>query len=269
MSRPFDLQGAAAIVTGGGSGIGRAAAVSFAQRGARLVIGDLRSDRAAEVAAGIVAGGGGAVAVGADVANEADLEALRDACLSAFGRVDVVMNNVGVIAMGAPESLPDEAWQRTFDINVMSIARSNRVFLPLLIEQGFGHVVNTASASGLLAYGFDRLPYVASKHAVVGITEALALYLAPKGIGVTCLCPSGVMTNIVENISVYGESGSTPRAPQHAISEAEAVGELVADAVTTGRFLVTTSPELDAELIERAADLDVYLQARIAELSAG
>ena len=101
------------------------------------------------------------------------------------------MNNVGVLAMGPPESLPDEAWRRVLEVNLMSVARSNRVFLPLLIEQGRGHVVNTASASGLLAYGFDRLPYVASKHAVVGITEALALYLAPKGIGVTCLCPSG------------------------------------------------------------------------------
>ena len=65
--------------------------------------------------------------------------------------------------------------------------------------------MNTASASGLLAYGFDRLPYVASKHAVVGLSEALALYLAPKGIGVTCVCPSGVITNILEQITVYGE----------------------------------------------------------------
>ena len=168
--------------------------------------------------------GGSAIALGADVSKEADLQALRDACLSAFGRVDVVMNNVGVLAMGPPETLPDAAWQRAFDVNVMSIARSNRVFLPLLIAQGRGHVVNTASASGLLAYGFDRLPYVASKHAVVGITEALALYLAPKGIGVTCLCPSGVTTNIADDITVHGQSSITPRAPDHAISEAGAGG---------------------------------------------
>jgi NAD(P)-dependent dehydrogenase (short-subunit alcohol dehydrogenase family) len=265
MTRPFDLQGAAAVVTGGGSGIGRATALSFARRGAGVVIGDLREERAQEAAAEVVEAGGRAVAVGADV-SEAGLVALRDACLSAFGRVDVIMNNVGVIAMGPPESLPDEAWQRVLEVNVMSIARSNRVFLPLLIEQGRGHVVNTASASGLLAYGFDRLPYVASKHAVVGITEALALYLAPKGIGVTCLCPSGVMTNIVDDISMHGQTAATPRAPQHAISEPARVGELVADAVTAGRFLVTTAPELNAELVERAADLDGYLQARIAEL---
>lgn len=266
MTRPFDLQGAAAVITGAGSGIGRATAVSFARRGAQVVIGDLREERAREAAAEIADAGGSAIAVGLDVSSEAALEGLRDACLGAFGRVDVVMNNVGVLAMGPPESLPDEAWQRAFDVNVMSIARSNRVFLPLLIKQGRGHVVNTASASGLLAYGFDRLPYVASKHAVVGITEALALYLAPKGIGVTCLCPSGVMTNILDDVSVHGEIAATPRAPQHAISDAARVGELVADAVTAGRFLVTTAPELAAELVDRAADLDGYLQARIAEL---
>ena len=140
------------------------------------------------------------------------------------------MNNVGVLAMGPPESLPLEAWQRVLDLNLLSIARSNLVFLPHLIEQGRGHVVNTSSASGLLAYGFDRLPYVASKHAVVGLSEALALYLAPKGIGVTCLCPSGVITNILEQITVYGEPTS-PRAPQHPLVEPDEVGELVADAV--------------------------------------
>lgn len=266
MTHPFDLAGAAAVITGGGSGIGRATALSFARRGAKIVVGDLREERAKEVAAQIEAAGGAAIAVAADVSREADLEALRDSCLAAFGRVDVVMNNVGILAMGPPESLPDEAWQRVLEVNVMSIARSNRVFLPRLMDQGRGHVVNTASASGLLAYGFDRLPYVASKHAIVGITEALALYLAPKGIGVTCLCPSGVITNLMDDFALYGKTSATPRAPKHAIVEAQDVGELVAEGVTAGRFLVTTAPEIRDELIERATDLDAYLQARITEL---
>jgi NAD(P)-dependent dehydrogenase (short-subunit alcohol dehydrogenase family) len=266
MSRPFDLVGAAAIVTGGGSGIGRATALSFARRGARIVVADLRGDRAKQVATEIEAAGGAAIAVTTDVAKESDLVALREACLGEYGRVDVIMNNVGVVVMGAPESLPDEAWQRALDVNLLSIARSNRVFLPLLIEQGRGHVINTGSASGLLAYGFDRLPYVASKHAVVGITEALALYLAPKGIGVTCLCPSGVLTNILDDLTVHGETSVSPRAPQHSLSDPIDVGESVAEAVTAGRFLVTTAPEISGELVERATDLDAYLQARIAEL---
>jgi NAD(P)-dependent dehydrogenase (short-subunit alcohol dehydrogenase family) len=264
MSVPLKLAGAAAVVTGAGSGIGRATARSFAARGARVAVSDVDGGRAGETAELIRAAGGEAIGVDVDVAEQADLERLRDRCLEQFGRVDVVFNNVGVLAMGAPESLPIEAWQRVLDLNLLSIARSNLVFLPLLIEQGRGHVVNTASASGLLAYGFDRLPYVASKHAVVGVSEALAFYLGPKGIGVTCVCPSGVMTNIVEQITSYGQA-TTPRAPQHEVVEAERVGELVADAVTAGTFLVTTVPEVGDELRERAADPEAYVQRMIRE----
>ena len=264
MTVPLDLSDAVAVITGAGSGIGRAAALSFAARGARVAVSDVERERAEQTAADVVAAGGEALAVQVDVSSSDDLVRLRDLTLDRFGRIDVVMNNVGVLAMGAPETMPVEAWQRVLDLNVVSIARSNLVFLALLIEQGRGHVVNTSSASGLLAYGFDRLPYVASKHAVVGISEALALYLGPKGIGVTCVCPSGVATNIVEQISFFGTS-STPRSPQHGIVEAEVVGELIAEAVVAGRFLVVTASEVSEELIERAADPERYVQRLIAE----
>ncbi len=138
------------------------------------------------------------------------------------------------------------------------MVRSNLVFLPGLIAQGSGHLVNTASMSGLLAHGYDRLPYVTTKHAVVGMSESLALYLAPKGIGVTCLCPSGVVTNIVEQISFFGPA-STPRTPDYPIVEAEVVGELLADAVESGRFLVLTAPGVHDEMVDRVRDIDAYL----------
>ncbi|MBV8952109.1 MAG: SDR family NAD(P)-dependent oxidoreductase [Actinobacteria bacterium] len=265
MTVPLALDGAIAVITGGGSGIGRAVALAFAARGARVGVSDLVGERARAVAAEIEHRGGEAFGLAVDVTRESDLEALRSVSLERFGRVDVVMNNAGVLAMGPPESLPDEAWQRVLDVNLLSIARSNRVFLPLLLAQGHGQVVNTASASGLLAYGFDRLPYVASKHAVVGISEALAFYLGPRGIGVTCLCPSGVATNIVEQISVYGQASSTPRAPEHEIVSPEKVGELTADAVEQGRFLVLTVPEVCDELVARAKDMEGYVHERIAE----
>jgi len=264
MTVPLPLDGAAAVLTGAGSGIGRATAVALAARGCRIVASDLDPDRAEETAALVRKAGVDAVSLGVDVAEQEELEALRDLCLHRFGRLDLVMNNVGVLAMGPPEALPLEAWQRVLDLNLLSIARSNLVFLPHLIAEGRGHVVNTSSASGLLAYGFDRLPYVASKHAVVGLSEALALYLAPKGIGVTCVCPSGVITNILEQITVYGEPTS-PRAPQHPLVEPDVVGELVADAVTDGRFLVVTAPEIHDELRERAADPEAYMQRMIGE----
>lgn len=266
MTVALAIEGATAVLTGAGSGIGRATAMALAARGARVVVSDIDADRAAETAEKVAANGGQAIALRVDVAQQADLEALRDGCIDRFGRVDIVVNNVGVLAMGPPETMPLDAWQRVLDLNVLGIARSNLVFLPQLIEQGRGHVVNTASASGLLAYGFDRLPYVASKHAVVGISEALAIYLGPKGIGVTCVCPSGVATNIVEQISVYGPASSTPRAPQHPIVDADVVGERVADAVANGTFLVVTAPdEIHAELLDRATDIEAYVQRMIAE----
>ncbi len=265
MTLPRALDGAVAVLTGAGSGIGRATAKEFANRQARLAVSDLDEERAHQTATEINESGGHAMAMKVDVSEQTDLEELRDRCLESFGRIDIVMNNVGVLAMGAPESLPLEAWQRVLDLNVLSIARSNSVFLPLLLEQGSGHVINTSSASGLLAYGFDRLPYVASKHAVVGLSEALALYLAPRGIGLTCVCPSGVITNIVEQITTYGSSSGSPRAPQHPVVEADLVGKLVANAVEMGVFLVVTAPEIHNELLERAQDPEAYMQRMIQE----
>jgi NAD(P)-dependent dehydrogenase (short-subunit alcohol dehydrogenase family) len=251
----IDLSTAVAVITGAGSGIGRAAAHSFARRGARVVVTDLDTDRAAAVAEEI---GDQGVAARCDVTQLEDLEAVRDLALERFGQVDLVMNNVGVLAVGPPEAIPLEAWQRVVDINLLGIVRSNLVFVPLLLEQGSGHLVNTASTAGLLPYGFDRLPYTATKHAVVGLSEALAVYLRPRGIGVSCLCPAGVATNIVEQITFYGEP-APPRGPSFPVLDAEAVGELVADGVAAGRFLILTAPEVADELRSQGEDLDAYL----------
>jgi NAD(P)-dependent dehydrogenase (short-subunit alcohol dehydrogenase family) len=253
-----DLAESVAIVSGAGSGIGRATAMSLAARGSKVMVTDLLADRAASVAAEISGSGGSAVAQQCNVSEISDLELVRDRTLEEFGRIDIVMNNVGVIAMGPPETLPIAEWERVIDVNLLSIVRSNLTFLPLLLAQGRGHIVNTASASGLLAYGYDRLPYVATKHAVVGLTESLARYLRPRGIGVTCLCPSGVITNIVEQMTSFGEP-LTPRAPDYPIVEAEVVGELVADAIADGRFLILTAAEVQDELEERTRDIEAYL----------
>jgi NAD(P)-dependent dehydrogenase (short-subunit alcohol dehydrogenase family) len=253
-----EIQGAAMVITGAGSGIGRGCAQAFANRGARVVVTDVLEDRVDAVVREIREAGGEAIGLVCNVTQDADIERTRDACLEHFGRVDIVMNNVGVLAMGAPENLPLEAWQRVLDINLLGIVRSNRVFLPLLIDQGSGHVINTASLSGLLAHGYDRLPYVTSKHAVVGMSEGLALYLRPRGVGMTCLCPAAVRTNIVEQITFYDQPG-TPRAPDYRAVDSEEVGELVVAAVRDGRFLVLTDPAIQDELIERVANIETYI----------
>jgi NAD(P)-dependent dehydrogenase (short-subunit alcohol dehydrogenase family) len=253
-----DLPSSVAVISGAGSGIGRASALSLARRGASIVVTDINRDRAQAVASEVSANGGHSIAVHCDVLEPDAFERVRDQTLEAFGHVDVVMNNVGVIALGPPEALPLSEWERVVDVNLLSVVRSNLAFLPLLLAQGRGHVVNTASASGLLAHGFDRLPYVATKHALVGMSESLALYLRPRGIGVTCVCPSGVITNIVEQITFFGKPES-PRSPDHPVVEAEVVGELVADAVAEGRFLVLTATEVHDELVERAFDIEAYI----------
>ena len=257
----IDLANAVAVITGAGSGIGRAAAHSFARRGTRVVVTDIDGDRAATVAAELADQGVGARC---DVTSVADLEAARDLALERFGRVDLVMNNVGVLAVGPVEAIPIEAWERTVDINLFGLVRSNLVFLPLLLDQGSGHIVNTASTAGLLPYGFDRLPYTATKHAVVGLSESLALYLRPRGIGVSCLCPAGVATNILEQITFYGEP-APPRGPSFPVLDAETVGELVADGVSEDRFLILTAPEAADELREHGTDIDAYL-SRLGEV---
>ncbi|MCK9930735.1 SDR family oxidoreductase [Frankia sp. Mgl5] len=251
----IDLDGAVAVITGAGSGIGRAAAHAFVRRGARVVVTDVDGERAAAVAGEL---GERAVGGRCDVTSVGDLEAVRDLALDHFGRVDLVMNNVGILAVGPVEEIPLEAWQRVIDVNLLGVVRSNLVFLPLLLGQGSGHVVNTASTAGLLPYGFDRLPYTATKHAVVGLSESLALYLRPRGIGVSCLCPAGVATNIVEQVTLYGEQ-SQPRGPSFPVLDPETVGELVAQGVVDGRFLILTAPEAADEVREHGADVDAYL----------
>jgi NAD(P)-dependent dehydrogenase (short-subunit alcohol dehydrogenase family) len=169
------------------------------------------------------------------------------------------MNNVGVLAVGPAEMIPLEGWERVVDINLMSVVRSLTVFLPGLLEQGSGHIVNTASTAGLFPYGYDRLPYTTTKHAIVGLSESLAVYLRPRGIGVSCFCPAGVMTNIKEQITFYGEP-HPPRGPNFGVVDAESAAELVVDGVANDRFLIVTTDEVNDELRERGNDLEAYLQ---------
>jgi NAD(P)-dependent dehydrogenase (short-subunit alcohol dehydrogenase family) len=252
----IDLNKAVAVVSGGGSGVGRASAHALARRGTQVVVTDIDLDRATKVASEL---GRQGLAIRCDVTNLEDLEVVRDRTLDRFGRVDLVMNNVAVLAVGPVEAIPLEAWQRAIDVNLMSIVRSNLIFLPILLSQGSGHIVNTASTAGLLPYGFDRLPYTSTKHAIVGLSQSLALYLRPLGIGVSCFCPAGMKTNIVEQITYYGDAASQ-RGPGFPVVEAELAGELVAEGVAQDRFLILTAPEAADEVRNLSADVDAYLQ---------
>ena len=262
-----ELTRAVAVITGAGSGIGRACASALAAEGTRIVVADINAERATATAQQIASLGGTAHAVGCDVTSDADIEHLHDEALTAYGGIDIVMNNVGVVAVGAPEDLPLSAWAQTFDTNVLSIARSLRYFLPGLLAQGRGHIINTASTSALWPCGYDRLPYAASKAAVVALSESLALYTRPRGVGVTCLCPGPVRTSIVEQITVFG----TPQpiqAPTLALIEAAEVGGLVVDAIRDDTFFLTTHSDVHDIMRQRADDVDAFLNAQIAKRGA-
>ena len=260
------LQGRTAIISGAGSGIGRATALACAARGARIVVADLDPAAADTVAGEIAGAGGSATGVRVDVTADGAFEGLRDVALDRFGRVDVVMNNVGGLTRGLPEHLPVQEWQRVFDLNLMYVVRSNAVFLPLLIEQGHGHIVNTASFAGLFTYAYDRIPYAAAKAAVVQISEGLRLYLGPLGVGVTVLCPGPIRTGIARSLPrTFGpEPGMRGPGEEFAFLDASVVGEQVAEAVLADTFMLYTHPGVRDLLVERATDWNAFVEKQTA-----
>jgi NAD(P)-dependent dehydrogenase (short-subunit alcohol dehydrogenase family) len=254
-----DLEGRVGVVTGAASGIGRASASAFATEGMRIVLADVNDERLGEAVEEIRSSGGEAVGMHCDVAVDGDVAALHATAREAFGPVDLVMNNVGVLVLGEPTEIPMEAWRRVLDVDLFSVARSIREFLPAMLERGSGHMVNTASTAGLWGYGCERLPYVAAKAAVVAVSESLAAYALPKGVGVSCLCPGPVATNIVEQVTVHGLAGNLT-APPLKVLEPTIVASQVVDAVRTGRFFVPTHAEVFEILRRRAADPESFVQ---------
>jgi NAD(P)-dependent dehydrogenase (short-subunit alcohol dehydrogenase family) len=259
-----DLNGCVAVVTGGGSGIGRGTVLALAAAGAHVLVADVSAERATAVAAEASALGPASVGMTLDVNVQEHFDAARHLVLSTFGRIDIVMNNVGVIAAGLPEHIPMSEWERVLSTNLLSVVRSNATFLPLLIEQGHGHVVNTASTAALFAYAYERLPYSASKAGVVAISEALALYLRPLGVGITCLCPGPVATNIREQIVFSGPPVPMRGPGDEQPMDPEDVGRLVCGAIRDDTFLLLTHPKIQDTLVRRAQDPEGFLAGQVA-----
>jgi NAD(P)-dependent dehydrogenase (short-subunit alcohol dehydrogenase family) len=260
-----DLTNRVAIVTGAASGIGKGAALAFARHGMRVVIADIDVTGAEAVAATARGLGVAAISAACDVVDIASFVSLRDVVLDRFGRVDLVMNNAGVIISGLPQEIPLSEWERVLNVNLLSIVRSNQVFLPLLLAQRSGHIVNTASFAGLYTYSYDRLPYAASKAAIVQISEGLALYLRPQGIGVTCLCPGPVRTNIMQSTRAWSSQLDVRGpGPEFGLLEPDEVGEMVVAAVRRNVFLLPTHRAVIGKLVARATDWDGFLEQQIA-----
>lgn len=270
----MQLDAKVAVITGGASGIGRATALAMARRGADIVLADINDVRLAETANAISALGRRAVAVACDVASDRDVEQLAATALAKMGRVDILFNNAGVICRGALEaiSMADWAWQ--FDINVLGVVRGVKAFLPHLLQRGSGYIINTGSVAGLYALTGEGAPYIASKFAVVGLSEALALYARPRGIGVSVLCPGSVDTNLNET---RRSIGMTPEREVAELAQAmtvqgnklmtpEQIGEIVVEGVEANRFFILAEPTHHDTLVRRAADWNGFLEGRLAAL---
>jgi len=204
MSEP-NLNGKVAVVTGGGSGIGRATAMLLARHGARVHVADLRADAAEEVAGAIEAAGGSAAAHALDVSDPDAVEALAEAVFAAEGHVDILHNNAGIGHGGNVEATTIDDWQRVIGVNLLGVAYGVQAFVPRMLQQGRpASVVNTASMAGLVPMA-KMAPYCASKFGVVGLSEALNAELSKRGIHVSAICPGIIDTQIVSTGIVRGD----------------------------------------------------------------
>jgi NAD(P)-dependent dehydrogenase (short-subunit alcohol dehydrogenase family) len=254
----MDVAGRIAVVTGGASGIGRALCLRLAAEGAAgVVVADLAVDGATATAEQIVAAGGRALAVGCDVAAEADVAALVETATQQFGPVDLFCANAGIASDGGVDA-PDADWHRAWDVNVMSHVYAARAVLPQMLARGEGYFLATASAAGLLT-NLGTAPYSVTKHAVVALAEWLAITHGDAGLKVSCLCPQGVRTPMLM-AGLSGPAGAVVLAGGRMLEPEE-----VADAVVAGladeRFLILPHPEVLDYFQAKAADYDRWLAA--------
>lgn len=259
-----------AVVTGAGSGIGRALAVAFAERGARLVLADLEPGDLEETRAALP-GGSAAELVQTDVSDAEQVEALAEAAFALGGAVDLLCNNAGVGCNGRAWEQSREDWRWLLDVNLMGVVHGLQSFVPRMLGQGVAaHVLNTSSMMGLLsAPGLGA--YAATKHAVVALTEALRMDLESEGaeIGVSVLCPGPVNTRVFEQrgrpaggdqAAALAQRESLGAVLAAAMEPAE-VARVVLQALDEGRFFVFSSPEYVAGTAAREAQIRRDLDA--------
>ena len=251
----MDIVDRIAVVTGAGSGIGRALAVRLAQRGARAVVcTDLNGANAEETARMI---GDKATASALDVADETAIEQLVEEVESSVGGIDLFVSNAGY-GQGGGLELPTADWERMMRVHTWSHLAAARAVVPRMVERGGGYLLNTASAAGLLTQ-INSGPYAVSKHAAVAFAEWVSINYAEQGIGVSVLCPQAVRTNILGPAANQAGRSNSGQASQDGVLEPELVADACIEAIQAERFLVLPHPEVETYFQRKASDYDRWL----------
>jgi NAD(P)-dependent dehydrogenase (short-subunit alcohol dehydrogenase family) len=220
-----DFEKKVALITGAGSGIGRAMATAFAQRGAHVVVADLNAESAEQTASDI---GPAAIGLGADIADQADVDRLVSSSLDVFGHIDVLCNNAGIMdTMALPADTPIELWERVLRVNLTGTFLVTKAVLPHMLDQGAGAIVNTASEAGIRG-GAAGVAYTASKHGVVGLTKNVAWAYAQQGIRCNAILPGPTMTGIAGPTPHFDPEGAARLQPVLALPAARAQPEQMA-----------------------------------------
>jgi NAD(P)-dependent dehydrogenase (short-subunit alcohol dehydrogenase family) len=231
--------GKVVLITGGNAGIGRAAALEFANQGAKVVVSGRREKEGREVIAEIKALGGKAIFVKTDVSKESDVKAMIEQTLATFGRLDCAFNNAGIVQ--APTPLPDqteETYDQIMDINVKGVWLSLKHEIPAMLKTGGGAIVNNSSIGGLV--GFAMAPvYVASKHAVIGLTKSVALEYATQHVRVNAVAPGTIETRMFRDFAPEVRQMLESAHPMGRIGQPEEIASAVVWLCSDGASFVT------------------------------
>ncbi len=198
------FKGSVSIITGGASGIGRALAIELAKRGSEVILADIQTDLANEVTSLIKDNGGKARAAHIDVSDQSGIESLLKETVKRTGRIDFMFNNAGIGIAGPINYHTIDDWNRIIDVNLKGIVNGTNAAYKIMAEQGFGHIVNTASMAGLVPIPL-LISYSATKHGVVGLSKSLRAESSDSGIRVSLLCPGVINTPILEDGGKFGK----------------------------------------------------------------
>lgn len=243
----MDVSGKVVVVTGGAGGIGRALCERFAKEGAKgVVVADLDEAGARRVADAI-----GGLSMRTDVASESDVKLLVERATERFGPIDVFCSNAGIFVMGG-EEVADADWRRIFDVNVMAHVYSARAVVPEMLARGGGYFLATVSAAGLLTQ-IGSAPYAVTKHAALAFAEWLAITYGDRGLVVSCLCPQGVRTGMLNE-------SSGPAFLLHDALSPDVVAEAVMFGIRDERFLILPHPEVATYFQRKATDYDRWIR---------